>query len=96
MELRKYPRKEVMQEALCLLSDRSIACNVQNLSCAGAYIKVEKSPANSVPRIDIGADVEVIFHPEEPGVKGKILRLVNEGDAVYFAIYFMRQYSFEG
>ncbi|MBP7736434.1 MAG: PilZ domain-containing protein [Spirochaetes bacterium] len=95
MELRKYPRKEVMQNALCLLSDRTIACNVQNLSCAGAYIRVEESPPNSIPKIDIGVDVEVIFHPEEPGVKGKILRLINEADAIYFAIYFLRQYNFE-
>ncbi len=92
MEKRKYPRKEVMQDAHCLLSDATISCNVQNLSCAGAYIKVEK---NSIPNIKIGVEVEVIFNPGEPGVKGQILRLVNDEDALYLAIYFFTHYAFE-
>ena len=84
-----------MLDALLVLSDKSISCNVQNLSCAGAYIKIQKDPASTVPQINIGHSVEVIFHPEEPGVKGKILRLVNEEDAMYFAIYFFQHYYFE-
>ncbi len=95
MEQRKYSRRDVQQSASIKINDKNISCNVQNLSSAGAYIKVDDRFANDVLNIEIGADVDLVFDSGKQSIRGKVLRYMCEKNALFIAVYFMQNYYFE-
>ncbi len=95
MERRKYSRHDVQQDAFIKIRDKSISCNVQNLSNAGAYIRVDNQFADEVLRNDIGTDVDVVFKSGTQSIQGKVLRYMCEKDNLFIAVYFLQNYYFE-
>ena len=95
MEQRKYFRHDVQQDAIIIIKDKNIACYVQNLSSAGAYIKVDNKYTNDVLINEIGADVDVVFDAGKQSIQGKILRHMFEKNALFIAVYFLQNYCFE-
>jgi PilZ domain len=95
MEQRKYSRYEVQQDAYLIIKDKNIACNVQNISCAGAYMKVDERFTHDVQKNDIGVDVVIIFNTGKQSIQGKILRYMYEENSLFLAIYFLQNYYFE-
>jgi hypothetical protein len=95
MEKRTYPRKDFKQDATMILDNRNIVCGVQNISSAGALIRVDKNQIIDLKKFEIGIDIEIIFIPDVSAIKGKILRIVHDGDFIFLAVCFLEHYQFE-
>ncbi len=97
MERRRYKREKVNHKALLLLQDRNINCDVENISCAGAYVKIFDESMNVISASDIGEDVIFSFDVESDNsrIRGKILRYDRESEGIYVAVYFLEACNFD-
>ncbi len=95
MDKRTSARKDFQQDATIIINNTSINCNIQNISCAGALIRVDTNQLNDSSSIEIGIDIEIAFKTNVPAIKGKILRLAHDENFIFFAVCFLERYQFE-
>ncbi len=95
MDKRTYTRKDVQKDITMIINNERINCRVHNLSCAGALIRIESERIKDPAAIEIGIDIEIFYMPEEPGIKGKVLRLAHDGDLIFLAVCFLERCHFE-
>ena len=95
-ERRVNSRQDVQQDVFMVLEESNVLCHLQNISCAGAYVKVNENHSKDVAYARIGDNVMFVFNSKDfnENVEGKILRRDNSSSAVFLAVYFIKQYNF--
>lgn len=95
IDKRTYKREDVQKDITMIINNESISCRVQNMSSAGALIRMESESIKDPAAIEIGIDIEIFYMPEKPGIKGRILRQVHDGDLIFLAVCFLERCQFE-
>ncbi len=96
-EQRAYPRYEVQENVNMKLNEKNILCHVENLSVAGAYMKVNENHNGDVDYVHIGKNVVMEFNSGKntQNIPGRILRFDIFGKNKFLAVFFLQRYNFE-
>ena len=65
---------------------------MQNLSESGALLQIVSTETDKISQEDIGKEVSIEFNDSENQRKiGRIIRVIEDEDIKYFAIFFLKQ-----
>ncbi len=97
-EQRTHPRYDIQDNVNMKLNDKNILCHLQNLSVAGAYMRVNERHNGDVAYNHIGRNVQMEFNSgrSQQNITGRILRFDTVGKDIFLAVFFSQRYSFEG
>ncbi len=92
MERREHPRDSKKIEVKFSIEDKTIKCKMQNLSESGALLQIVSTETDKISQEDIGKEVSIEFNDSENQRKiGRIIRVIEDEDIKYFAIFFLKQ-----
>jgi hypothetical protein len=92
MDKRRYQRDVLSLGIQMKLQNNDIQCNIQNMSDGGALARIDTPYNKFVSEEIIGQEVSFSIGFDTLSTKkykGRIIRLMEEEDAKYIAIFFM-------